>query len=64
VLEAEQDFDTTGGIPALTRLGESILWDWVQDATDWVDFTTGDVLSGYMPTDDERRLIGVCPNRG
>ena len=62
VLEAEQDFDTTGGIPALTRLGESILWDWVQDATDWVDFTTGDVLAGYTPTDDERRLIGLSPH--
>jgi len=59
VLEAETDFDTTGGIPALTRLGEKILWDWVQDATDWVDFTTGEVLSGYTPTDDERRLMGL-----
>lgn len=32
-----------------TRVGESIDWDWLQQAHDWIDTRTGEVLTGYVP---------------
>lgn len=57
VRDLEDDFDTTAGIPALYRLGETILWKWDQDCHDWVDQMTGDTLSGYEPTEEEEKLV-------
>lgn len=51
------DFEVEGGIPALTRLGESVLWEWERELHDWIDKATGEALSGYQPTEDELRLI-------
>lgn len=47
--DEETEIETDEGTPALTRVGESVLWEWSQDATDWVDRKTGDCLTGYEP---------------
>lgn len=43
--------------PALDRLNELIEWDWIQAAHDWVDYGTGEVLTGYEPSNEYRRLV-------
>jgi hypothetical protein len=35
--------------PALTRPTETILWEWSQALTDWIDQRTGECLTGYEP---------------
>ena len=40
------------------RTGEWVAWEWVQDLHDWIDLSTGDVLSGYDPTEGYRTLVG------
>ena len=58
ILNIEEDFDTERGVPALTRLGESVYWEWKKEYTDWVDAMTGDVLSGYTPSEEDLELVG------
>jgi hypothetical protein len=46
---------------AYKRLGDFIQWEWAQELHDWVDFSTGEVLTGYEPTEAFRELIrGIC----
>lgn len=45
------------GTEAITRRGESIVWEWNQQATDWVDRDTGECLTGYEPTARFRQLL-------
>jgi hypothetical protein len=48
---------TDVGTPATTRVDESVVWVWCQSLTDWVDFTTGECLTGYEPGRHARALI-------
>ena len=45
------------GTHAPTRRDESIVWDWVEGATDWVDLQTGECLSEYEPTAGFRAFV-------
>jgi hypothetical protein len=47
----------TGETIATKRPGESVLWEWMQELHDWVDLATGDVLSGYEPTEAYTALV-------
>ena len=42
---------------ALKRVDESIVWQWEQELADWVDQTTGEVLSEYDPSDRYRSFV-------
>jgi hypothetical protein len=48
---------TSGDTQATKRIGEALAWDWIQSATDWVDLDTGELLTGYEPTEALRRLV-------
>lgn len=55
VQDAEQ-LETIATTLAPSRVGERIVWRWVQAVSDWVDFDTGDMLSGYEPSDRYKAL--------
>jgi hypothetical protein len=42
---------------ALKRVDESIVWQWEQELADWVDQTTGEVLTEYDPSDRYRSFV-------
>jgi hypothetical protein len=44
------------GSPAFVRAAEDVLWEWEQDVADWADHTTGELLSGYAPSEALHRL--------
>lgn len=49
---------------ATSRLTERVVWRWVQEYSDWVDWETGDTLTGYSPGDTWRALVeDVTPSR-
>jgi hypothetical protein len=48
--DGDEDLDTKGGAAAIKRLGEVIVWDWTQQLHDWVDFESGELLTGYEPS--------------
>lgn len=39
------------------RIGDVVDWEWVDALTDWVDFGTGEVLSGYQPSAVMQELL-------
>lgn len=49
---------------ASSRLSERVVWRWVQEYSDWVDWETGDTLTGYSPGDTWGALVeAVTPSR-
>jgi hypothetical protein len=51
------EIETEVGTEATTRKDERIIWQWSQIMTDWVDFSTGECLTGYEPGRHARTLI-------
>lgn len=53
------------GTNAPTRRDESIDWEWSQSLADWVDYSTGDCLTGYEPVTRFRAFVeSVSPATG
>lgn len=50
VIEADDELDLEGS-QEWKRHGEQLIWQWVQTCTDWIDLSTGDTFSGYVPSD-------------
>lgn len=42
--------------PSARPHGERVSWEWSDALTDWIDYATGEVLSGYEPSDRVRHL--------
>jgi Replication protein len=61
--DENSEVGTDGDTEAPTRYGESIVWEWMQELHDWIDLETGDVLSGYEPTDSYVQLVSSVTNR-
>lgn len=61
VVTSQQDENaevgTHGDTNAITRLGEFIQWEWLQELHDWIDLSTGEILTGYEPTESFRELV-------
>lgn len=36
------------------------IWNWMDDATDWIDLTSGETLSGYTPSESIKKLVNNC----
>jgi len=53
----------SGDTAAPTRISDSILWEWLQEMHDWVDLSTGDLLTGYEPTVPFRDLVARTRGR-
>lgn len=56
-----QDEDATltldASTPAPAARTEPVEWEWSPALTDWIDFTTGEVLADYDPTPEERATL-------
>jgi hypothetical protein len=50
VAEADEELDLDG-TGEWKRHGEKLIWQWVQTCTDWIDLSTGDTFSGFIPGD-------------
>lgn len=55
--DPDGDLQTRASCTAYKRHGENVVWQWVQDYADWVDWETGECLTGYEPTDKYRSLV-------
>ena len=53
VEDFEDELEST--LPAFNRPDENVNWWWDVDVSDWVDPTTGECLTGYEPSEDDRR---------
>lgn len=53
--EGEMDVKAVNGI--WKRHGEYVNWIWCQDYADWIDWTTGECLTGYTPSDRWREFV-------
>jgi len=51
------EIETDVGTEATTRKDERIIWQWSQIMTDWVDYSTGECLTGYEPGRHAKALI-------
>lgn len=64
--KAEADeIEATEATLASSRVAESVLWEWSQQLTDWVDYATGECLTGYVPNDRFRAFVetlGTTPD--
>jgi len=45
------------GTDAVTRPSSFIVWEWSQVFCDWVDFETGECLSGYSPSRHRKKFL-------
>lgn len=52
------EMDQEQATPAISRPTETVLWHWQQGATDWVDYATGECLTGYVP--DKKRAAFIA----
>lgn len=53
--EGEMDVRAVNGI--WKRHGEHVNWIWEQDYADWIDWTTGECLTGYTPSERWREFV-------
>lgn len=52
------EMDQEQATPAISRPTEAVVWHWQQGATDWVDYATGECLTGYVP--DKKRAAFIA----
>lgn len=57
VQDEDATIDLDASTPAPAARTELVEWEWITSLTDWIDLTTGEVLSGYEPTPDEVRTL-------
>lgn len=53
----EEDGDDMPVTMAPRPRGREVTWEWARELSDWVDFTTGEVLSDYEPSRRVARLV-------
>ena len=58
-VEADDEVITLdAGTVSPSRRSESLVeWEWSGELTDWIDYETGEVLTGYEPSDKMRALV-------
>jgi hypothetical protein len=62
VLDEEDELGVLAAGSATKRLGESVLWMWEQDAADWLEMSTGEALTGYLPSEPFQSFVeGISP---
>lgn len=59
----ESAMDTAEPTPAVSRPGESLMWEWSQGARDWVEPETGECLTGYEPGRGAAALLDLLEER-
>jgi hypothetical protein len=46
------------GTVSPSRRSEALVeWEWSSELTDWIDYGTGEALTGYEPSDNMRELV-------
>jgi hypothetical protein len=49
-LDDNAEIGSSGDTNARKRIGERIRWEWLQSMHDWVDLSSGDLLTSYEPS--------------
>lgn len=57
VQDEDAAIELDASTPAPAARTELVEWEWLPTLTDWVDLTTGEVLSGYDPTPEEASTL-------
>jgi len=55
-VDPDAPLETVNTTKAYKRSDETVVWTWMQDYFDWVDWDTGECLTDYTPTDKWRDL--------
>lgn len=55
----EDDDIGQGETVAVTRIAETVMWEWAQQLADWVDLATGECLTRYEPGERFRAFVVV-----
>ncbi len=55
--DEEGEVAERAGTLAPSRLGDSVQWEWSQSLADWIDYSTGDFLTGFRPTEPMKVLV-------
>lgn len=64
VEQGEGELLVEGSTAAVTRFAEEVMWEWSQELTDWVDYTTGECLTGYQPSERFRDFVDSIADGG
>lgn len=57
-MEAEDGaIELNQGTQSPSRRREPVSWEWADALTDWIDYGTGEVLTGYQPSEKMRGLL-------
>jgi hypothetical protein len=57
ILDEEEELGVLSAGEATKRLGEHVLWMWEQEAADWLDHSTGEALTGYLPSEPFQSFV-------
>jgi hypothetical protein len=55
--DEDAPIDPTDTTVAAEERPEPVLWDWEQSVADWVDRSTGETLTGYVPAAEFRKFV-------
>lgn len=61
--DEEAEVGTISETVALSRGGEVLDWEWYQESHDWVDRSTGELLTGFDPSVAMRHLVESLRDR-
>jgi hypothetical protein len=60
VVEVSEDVDDiTSQIYEELDKDDTAIWQYIKSETDWINKETGELLSGYIPTDEEKQLTKI-----
>jgi len=61
-LDEEGELKPEETTPAVKRVHEVVVWEWNQGVRDWADYETGEVLSGFEPSEKVERFVKKLEN--
>ncbi len=58
--DEDAEVGAMGDTTVAKRLGEAVNWEWMQSLHDWIELETGEILSGYTPTETYVALVATA----
>ena len=53
----EEEFELNQSTPAFKQVENHVIWQWEQDLADWIDRETGECLTEYEPSEQDRAYV-------
>ena len=53
----EEEFELNQSTPAFSQIKRHVIWEWDQDLADWIDHETGECLTEYEPSEQDRAYV-------